>query len=233
VGAAPGKAPGEAPVGGRLRLLIADDHALLLEALALLLQPAGEVVGAATDGRQLLALVEQLAPDLVITDLSMPGLSGFEVLRAIGERPKAPPVLVLTVHTDVGTARAALAAGAAGYVVKSAASTELLAAIAAVRRGDRYVPPAMREALARPPRSAVEQLSARQRAVLEGMAAGRSDKQIAALLGISKRTVTFHKEQLRSRLGVHTPVEMVELLRRMGAEPERDTDRELPEPRAS
>lgn len=197
-----------------LRMVLADDHVLLLEALTLLLQPAGRVVGVANNGEQLLDMVEQLGPDLIITDLSMPGMSGFEVLRAIGKRSGPPPVLVLTVHADVGTVRAALAAGAAGYVVKSAASAQLLDAIETVCRGERYVPPPLRQALDETPRTPVEQLSVRQRSVLEQLAAGRSDKQIAAALGISKRTVTFHKEQLRGKLGVSTVVEMVELLRR-------------------
>ncbi len=207
--------PSDAVAG--LRMVLADDHVLLLEALTLLLQPAGRVVGVADNGEQLLAMVEQLAPDLVITDLSMPGISGFEVLHAIGKRSGPPPVLVLTVHADVGTVRAALAAGASGYVIKSAASSELLDAIATVCRGERYVPPTLRQALDETPRTPVEQLSVRQRSVLEQWAAGRSDKQIAAALGISKRTVTFHKEQLRAKLGVSTVVEMVELLRRTAA----------------
>lgn len=197
-----------------LRIVLADDHALLLEALSLLLRPVGTVVGAATSGSALLSLVQAHRPDLVITDLSMPGVSGFDVLRAIQQLEAPPPVLVLTVHADVGTLRAALSAGAAGYIVKSAASTELLEAIHAVQRGETYVPPSLRDAARRAPLTGVELLSARQRAVLEALAQGQSTKQIAASLGITERTVAFHKDQLRKRLGVQTPVEMLELLRR-------------------
>jgi DNA-binding NarL/FixJ family response regulator len=163
---------------------------------------------------ELLALVHGQQPDLVLTDLSMPGVSGFDVLRAVGQMDAPPPVLVLTAHADVGTLRAALDAGATGYLIKRAASTELLDAINAILRGETYIPPSLRDALRRAPRTGVELLSARQRAVLEALAEGQSTKQIATSLGITERTVAFHKDQLRKRLGVQTPVEMLELLRR-------------------
>lgn len=197
------------------RLIVADDHALLLEALVLLLAPVGNVVATARDGADLLALLDQERPDMVITDLTMPGLSGFEVLRAIRQRPSPPPVLVLTVHADLGTLRTAMAAGAAGYVVKSVVSSELAEAVRTVLRGGRYIPLPLRAAFATAPQSGIEQLSARQRAVLDAVAAGGSTKQIALQLGITERTVAFHKEQLRKRLGVHSAVEMAELLRRV------------------
>jgi DNA-binding NarL/FixJ family response regulator len=174
----------------------------------------GTVCGTASDGSALLALVERESPDVVVTDLSMPEVSGFEVLRAIAQRPAPPPVVVLTVHADVGTLRAALAAGAAGYVVKSAASSELITAITTVMRGEQYIPPALRDLAVAAPATAVETLSVRQRAVLEALARGLGTKQVAAALGVSERTVAFHKDQLRKRLGVHSVVEMMDLLRR-------------------
>lgn len=201
----------------RPRIIIADDHALLLEALALLLTPVGDVVGTATCGASLLALCDQWHPDLVITDLSMPGVSGFDALRSIRQRPSPPPVLVLTVHTDIGTLRTAIGAGAAGYVVKNAASSELVEAARTVLAGDQYLPPALRDAFAAAPQGGLEQLSQRQRAVLDELVAGHSAKQIATRLGITERTVAFHKDQLRKRLGAHSTLEMADLLRRAGA----------------
>lgn len=197
----------------RPRIVIADDHALLLEALTLLLAPAGDVVGTARDGAELLALVDSVTPDVIITDLSMPTMSGFDVLRAVMQRAAPPPVLVLTVHADVGTLRAVLAAKAAGYLVKSAASAELLDAVQTVLQGEVYIPLELRDAMRLAPRIGVEHLSPRQRAVLGALAKGSSAKQISAELGISERTVAFHREQLRKRLGVKSTVEMVELLR--------------------
>lgn len=201
------------------RILLADDHALLLEALRLLLSPVGQVIGTANDGAMLLSMADALHPDIIITDLSMPGTSGFEVLRAIRKRPSPIPVLVLTVHADIGTLRTAMAAGAAGYLVKSAASAELAEAVRTVLTGKPYIPPMMREIYDEGPRTGIEQLSARQRSVLDAIATGRSAKQIAALLGITERTVAFHKEQLRKRLGAHSDVEMVQLLRSTGMMP--------------
>jgi len=201
----------------RPRILVADDHALLLEALVLLLAPVGDVVGTATDGPSLLTLLDERESDLVITDLSMPGMSGFEVLRTMRQRPAPIPVLVLTMHADIGTLRTAMAGGAAGYVLKSSVSDELADAVRTVFAGRRYITPTLRAAFASAPPTGLEQLSPRQRAVLEELAAGRSASEIAERLGISERTVAFHKEKLRERLGVQSAIAMVDLLRRAGS----------------
>jgi len=201
----------------RPRILVADDHALVLEALVVLLTPVSDIVGTATDGASLLALVAEHQPDLVITDLSMPEVSGFEVLRKIRQRSAHIPVLVLTMHHDIGTLRMAMAGGAAGYLLKSAVSEELVDAVRTVWAGDRYITPTLREAFTSAPPTDLEQLSPRQRAVLEELAAGRSTAEIAERLGISERTVAFHKENLRKRLGVQSAVAMVDLLRRAGS----------------
>jgi DNA-binding CsgD family transcriptional regulator len=124
------------------------------------------------------------------------------------------PAASATEHADVGTLRAAFAAGAAGYVVKSAASSELITAITTVMRGERYIPPSLRDLFVAAPAAAVEMLSVRQRAVLEVLARGLSNKEAAAALGISERTVGFHKLKLRQLLGVHSILEMMDLLRR-------------------
>jgi len=197
-----------------LRMVLADDHALLVEALTLILEPLGRVVATASDGRALVEAVRQHKPDLVITDLSMPEASGFQALREICQFPDAPPVLVLTVHADQGTLEAALNAGAAGYVVKSAASTELLKAALAVMQGRTYIPSHLKAVRTQNERGATV-ITDRQRGVLEGLAAGLTSKEIAERLNVTERTVVFHREQLRRRLGVRSAHQMIERLRQL------------------
>ena len=200
-----------------LRIVLADDHVLLVEALTLILQRVGTVVATAKDGEDLVRAVEEHQPDLVITDLSMPGGSGFTAIRRIIAMPEAPPVLVLTLHDDPGTLEAALQAGAAGYVVKSSASQELLIAVQKVMAGMLTLPQGAGSSRLVPgerhkPKTL---LTARQRAVIQGLIEGLTSREIAERLGIKERTVVFHRQQLRKRLGVRTPQEMIELLRRI------------------
>jgi two-component system, NarL family, nitrate/nitrite response regulator NarL len=196
-----------------LRIVLADDHALLVEALSLILEPLGRVVATASDGRALVEAVRQHNPDLVITDLSMPEASGFQALREIGQLPDPPPVVVLTVHADQGTLEAALNAGASGYVVKSAASTELLKAARLVMQGKTYIPGHLKAV--RTQRGAVAIITDRQRGVLDGLAAGLTSREIAERLNVTERTVVFHREQLRRRLGVRSAHQMIERLRQL------------------
>jgi DNA-binding NarL/FixJ family response regulator len=205
--------------GQRPRIILGDDHIFLVEALAVLLTEVGDVVGTATDGASLLRLVDEAQPDLVITDLTMPGVSGFDVVRAIQRRSVRVPVLVLTMHSDIGTLRTALGAGASGYMLKSSAASELADAVRTVLRGEHYIPPALRDDFATVPHKGLEGLSPRQRSVLEALARGASSKRIAAELGITTRTVAFHCQQLRKRLGPLSVVELVELLHRADRPP--------------
>jgi two-component system, NarL family, nitrate/nitrite response regulator NarL len=201
----------------RIRIVLADDHALLVEALTVILEPIGIVVATASDGPGLVEAVKAHQPDLVITDLSMPGGSGFAALREIRALDAPPPVIVLTVHDDHGTHQAALQAGAAGYVVKSVASTELLAAVNTVmRKGAVRRSPGLADSSDSGDALPHEGLiTPRQYAVLQGLAEGLTSREIAERLGIKERTVVFHRERLRSRLGVRTPQEMLALLRRI------------------
>jgi DNA-binding NarL/FixJ family response regulator len=199
--------------GQRPRIVLGDDHTFLAEALSVLLTEVGDVVGTASDGDSLLRLVEEAQPDLVITDLTMQGGSGFDVLRALQARPVPIPVLVLTMHSDIGTLRTAMGAGASGYVLKNSAVSQLAEAVRVILGGEHYIPPALREDFASAPRKSLEELSLRQRSVLEALARGASGKAIAAELGITPRTVAFHCKQLRKKLGPLSVVEMVELLR--------------------
>jgi len=201
-----------------LRIVLADDHTLLLEALRILLAPVGTVVATAGTGDELVARIREFTPDLVITDLSMPGVSGFTALQAIQKLPEPPPVVVLSVHADPGTIRAALRAGARGYVSKVAASAELLAAVAMVCSGGTYIPPELRVAVGSDPVAERPLITPRQREVLEALSQGLTSKQIARHLGISERTVGFHRDELRRRLGIRTVSQMLDLLRRVSEE---------------
>lgn len=204
---------------GPLRIVLADDHALLLEAMRIILEPVGVVIATASNGDELVRHVRELKPDLVVTDLSMPTKSGFGALQEIGEMPDPPPVIVLTVHEDPGTVRTALRAGARAYVPKASASHELLAAISAVRAGRVYLPAGLRDIVNAPAMSSGGGvLTPRQREVVEALAAGLTSKQIAARLGISERTVGFHRDELRRRLGARTAGQILDLLRRLDAE---------------
>jgi DNA-binding NarL/FixJ family response regulator len=191
------------------RLVLADDHRLILDAVGHLLSTVATVVGTATDGVALLEVVETTRPDVVITDVSMPGLNGLEVTRALRARPDAPRVIILTIHADPAVARSAFAAGASGYVVKNADAHELRAAIEAVCRGERYLSPVVSFDGMHEPSGPSETLTDREREVLDLVAQGLTARAIGERLGIGERTVNFHKKNLKSRLGVGTTAQAV------------------------
>ncbi|MDQ8145419.1 MAG: response regulator transcription factor [Gemmatimonadota bacterium] len=197
------------------RLLIADDHRLILEAFEHLIERVATVVGTAADGHTLLRLASDLTPDVVVTDLSMPGMNGIEVTRSLSALVSAPRVIILTIHADPALARAAFAAGAFGYVVKSADSVELREAITTVMRGTRYLSPGLSvETTAVERADPLAVLTAREHQVLTLLAAGHTARAVADRLGISERTVNFHKMNLKARLGVATITEAVAWLSR-------------------
>jgi len=197
------------------RVLLADDHRLLAEALRSLLADEFELVGVVEDGRALLEAVERLKPDVVVSDITMPALNGIDALVQLRQDGHQVPVVFLTMHRDVAFARRALEAGAAGFVLKHSAASELVTALRAALDDKVYVTPqlagevleSMRPGSGRPadPLSA---LSPRQRQVLQLVAEGRSAKEIASALDISPRTVEFHKLQLMQGLGLHTTAEL-------------------------
>jgi DNA-binding NarL/FixJ family response regulator len=199
----------------RARVLLADDHVLLLEAFRRMLEPAVEVVGAVKDGAALVEQALALEPDLVVADVSMPRMNGLEAARRLrGELPRTR-VVFLTVNEDPQMAAEAFALGASGYLLKSSTATELQEAIRAVLAGRRYLsqrlaggdPEALPAAASadRP----LEQLTLRERDVLKLLAEGLSMKQIGAELGIAARTVAFHKYRMMETLGVRTSAELV------------------------
>ena len=199
----------------QLRILIADDHALLLSGVRTLLETVHDVVGSVSDGRKLLEESVRLKPDLVILDISMPQMNGIEAAKQIIEKTSAK-IIFLSMHTNPAYLRHALNAGASGYVLKTGAIEELLNAIREVSQGNHYFSPGFGANLlagvwlrsGRPLREK-EPLTARQREIVQLIAEGRTSKEIAYLLGISAKTVEFHRAGATERLGVHSTAELV------------------------
>ena len=200
----------------RPRVLLADDHRMVAEALTSLLASDFELVGVVEDGRAMLDAAKTMRPDVIVADVTMPGLNGIDALVHLRREGDGVPVVFLTMHRDVAFARRALEAGASGFVLKHSASSELVAAIRAALDGRTYLTPqiagevlsAMREGPA-PGAGPLAALTPRQREVLQLLAEGRTVKAIASELGISARTVEFHKYQMMESLGIKSNAELV------------------------
>jgi DNA-binding NarL/FixJ family response regulator len=192
-----------------IQVLLADDHALVRAGIRALLEKIDQVqvVGEASDGQQALDLIKLLGPNVVLLDLTMPGLSGFEVLKETRERFPDVNMIVLSVHDSAEYALHALRSGAVGYLPKSAASAELEVAIERVVRGERYISPSIApEAsieLAKGHAEEVEDITPRQIEVLTLISEGSSTRDIALTLKISVKTVESHRSQLMERLNIH------------------------------
>jgi DNA-binding NarL/FixJ family response regulator len=200
----------------RPRVLLADDHLLVAEALTSLLTPEFDLVGVVEDGRALLEAAGKLQPDVIVADVSMPHLNGIDALAQLRQGGDRTPVVFLTMHRDVTFARRALDAGASGFVLKHSASVELVAAIRAALQGKTYLTPQLAGEVLEAMKEGSEQagdpvtsLTPRQREVLQLLAEGRSAKEIAASLGISARTVEFHKYQMMETLDLHSNAELI------------------------
>ncbi len=184
------------------RVLLADDHTLVAEALKKLLEPEFEVVGNATDGRQLLRLAIELKPELALVDLNMPLLNGLDAGARVKELLPGIKIVVLTMNEDPEIAAEALGKWASGYLLKRSAGSELLKAVKEVLRGGRYVTPVLRArvkecVITRESRTDnVKALSPRQREVLQLLAEGHTMKEAAAILHVATRTVAFHKYRI-------------------------------------
>ena len=172
------------------RVLIADDQVLLLDAFERLLEGAYEIVGKVADGRELVRAALELKPDAVVADVSMPELNGLEAARQILARLPGTRIVLLTVHEDEALAADALRSGVSGFVVKRSAAGELQQALRAALAGAKYLTP-------------------REREVLQLLAEGCTMKEIGARLGITARTVAFHKYQLAEKLGLQSMAELV------------------------
>ncbi len=200
----------------RPRVLLADDHLLVAEALKSLLTPEFDLVGVVEDGRALVEAAGRLRPDVIVADITMPHLNGIDAMAQLRQGGDRTPVVFLTMHRDVTFARRALDAGASGFVLKHSASVELVAAIRAALQGKTYLTPQLAGEVLEAMKEGSEQagdpvasLTPRQREVLQLLAEGRSAKEIAASLEISARTVEFHKYQMMETLGLHTNAELI------------------------
>ncbi len=195
-------------------VLVADDHAIVKEGIVNLLKEHDfDVVGAVGDGHELLDTAKRLRPDVIITDLAMPGLSGLDVLAQLKAEHIDSKVIVLTMHKDAELATRAMRAGASGFLLKESAGEELLNAIHQVLQGRVYLTAmmtrAVMERMAASPGQSEPQLTARQRDVLRLILEGRRMKEIAATLQLSTRTVETHKYEMMEVLGVHSTAELV------------------------
>jgi DNA-binding NarL/FixJ family response regulator len=199
----------------RPRVLLADDHRLLREAFATLLEHDCDVVGAVADGRALLEVAPELRPDIVVLDIAMPSLNGLDAARQLKRMMPEVKVIFLTVSEDPDLAAEAFRAGASGYLLKNSAASELLQAIQDVYHGRSYVTPLATKGLVRnlldepKPAKKSSELSPRQREVLQLLAEGHTMKEIARILKITARTVAFHKYSIMEELGVRSSAELV------------------------
>jgi DNA-binding NarL/FixJ family response regulator len=207
-----------------IRVLLADDHAVVREGLKALIDAEDglEVVGEASDGLQAATLAGELEPDVAVVDVSMPGLNGVQLAARLRDERPGSKVLALTVHEDRAYLREMLSAGAAGYVLKRAAASELIQAIRAVASGGTYIDPNLAgsivDTFVRPavPAEAQADLSDREAEVVRLIARGYSNKEIAARLGLSVKTVETYKTRSMEKLKTRSRVELVRFAARRG-----------------
>ena len=197
----------------RATVLLADDHAIVMEGLAGLLQHEFTLVGTVADGIQLVEAARERRPDVIVTDVAMPGMSGIEAMRRLRAEAIPAKVIFLTMHADAQLAAEALRAGASGFVVKHAAGKELIAAIHTVLRGGRHLTADLASdvltTLADGGAPAAGSLTSRQREVVSLIAEGRTMKEVAVALALSPRTVESHKYQAMQALGFQTTAELI------------------------
>jgi DNA-binding NarL/FixJ family response regulator len=207
------------------RVLLADDHTLLLEAFEKLLEPDYTVVGAVSDGRALLAAAAELKPDVIVLDIAMPLLNGLDAARQLKKTMPAIKLIFLTMNEDPDLAREAFRLGASGYLLKISAASELSKAINEALSGRSYVTPhitqGMVESFIRRPGGDRDppQLTLRQREVLQLLAEGRSMKEAADILNVTPRTVAFHKYRMMEQLQLKTNADLIQFAIREGIVP--------------
>ncbi len=206
------------------RILLADDHDIVIAGLRQVLdRPDFEIVGAVKDGRALVEAFHELEPDVVITDVTMPLLNGLDAAKQIRTLDPKAKIVFLTMHPEVGYAAEALSLGNSGYVLKSSVADELVPAIHEVLKGGTYVAQAIEEAVRKAIEArshqktpGVQALTSRQREVLQLLVEGRPVKEIAFRLGVSPRTVEFHKYRIMEELGVRSVAELVRYAMSLG-----------------
>ncbi|MBX3344151.1 MAG: response regulator transcription factor [Nitrospira sp.] len=199
----------------KARLVIADDHSIVLEAYRQLLEPEYEVVGSAVNGEELLRMAPALSPDIILLDISMPTVNGLDVSRQLRAALPRTKLIFVTMMSEPFYITQAFDLGAVGYVLKQSASTELLTALTAALKNRRYISPQLsvevQDSIETPwvkPEGFSSKLTPRQQEVLQLLTRGRSTKEIAAELKVSAKAVEFHKGNITRRLGIHTTAEL-------------------------
>jgi len=204
----------------KLRVLLADDHIVMRAGLRALLdrQSNLEVVGECENGREAVELAGSLRPDVVVMDVGMPGLNGIEATKAIVDRHSSPAVVILSMHADESYVMRALKAGARGYLLKDSAAADLIGAIQAVSQGRSFFSPKVSRILAEDYVRILKQkgdvdtydlLTSREREILQLLAEGKANKEVATALNISPYTVETHRSHILQKLNLHTPAELV------------------------
>jgi DNA-binding NarL/FixJ family response regulator len=199
----------------RTRILLGDDHSLVLDGIRRLLESQFEIVGSADNGKSLVDKALQLKPELVVLDISMPIINGIDAAREIKKALPESRIVILSMHSNAIYVRKAIEAGSSAYVLKSGASEELLKAIEVVKRGGTYFSPGLGvdivESAGTWPKDSsrhVVELTARQRQILQMIAEGKQNKEIADVLHVSVKTIEFHRSRMMTKLGVHTVAEL-------------------------
>jgi two-component system, NarL family, response regulator NreC len=209
-----------------IKILLADDHQIVRQGLRLLLSTESDlkVVGEADNGRKTVQLSQELSPDVIIMDISMPDLNGLDATRQISSESPGVKIIALSMHSDSLFVLNMLKSGAAGYLLKDCALEELLTAIRTVMHQKTYISPGVSDILIRDfasnwsaePNSAYSVLTTREREVLQLMAEGRSTQQIAMTLCVSTKTVEAHRKQIMNKVGVHSVAELTKYAIRQG-----------------
>jgi two-component system response regulator NreC len=213
-------------MNGRVRVLVVDDHEIVREGIRMVLatDPELEVVGVASSGEEAIEKVRELEPDVVLMDIGMPGLSGFEATRRIRQSHPQTQVVALTVHDSEGYVFQMLQAGATGYVVKRAAAEDVIAAVKRAHQGEAVLHPSVAKLLikdylarvAKGEERSFDELSDREREILKLIAEGKTNREIADTLFLSIKTVQAHRANLMRKLGMHDRTELVKYAIRKG-----------------
>ena len=198
------------------RIVLADDHTILVEAFRKLLEPQFEVVGTASDGRALLETASQLQPDIIVVDIGMPLMNGLEAGLRLKELMPSTKLIFLTMNEDADLAVEAMRCGASGYLLKSSAASELTHAIHMALKGKSYVTPRIARGMQRAfinnsrPKTRAKALTPRQREVVQLLAEGKSMKEVASVLNVTPRTVAFHKYRIMEELSLRTTADLIQ-----------------------
>ncbi|MFN7993634.1 MAG: response regulator transcription factor [Bryobacteraceae bacterium] len=206
----------------KIHILLADDHAVVRQGFKMILaaQPDMEIVGEAGNGREAVEFAEKLQPDVVVMDVAMPELNGIEATRRLADSSPRTRVLALSMHKDSVYVREILRAGARGYLLKDAIASDLLAAVRAVARGEGYLSPGVSDAVLNDYRrhvtDPIDLLTSREREVLQMIAEGKTNKEIANILNLSVYTVDAHRGRIMEKLNLHSVNELVRFAVRYG-----------------